>query len=100
MYFIVFFVVFFLCFFFCGFFFFHYEKTPIQVRKFFSPVKTENFIRKILIFFLFLLKAVLTSTHNLCFGAKIRKIGIPLHTPVLLYKSKVQGGKYYTEMFS
>ena len=26
------------------------------------------------------------STHNLCFGAKIRKIGIPLHTPVLLYK--------------
>ena len=23
------------------------------------------------------------STHNLCFGAKIRKIGIPLHTPVL-----------------
>ena len=28
--------------------------------------------------------AVLTSTHNLCFGAKIRKIGIPLHTPALL----------------
>ena len=25
------------------------------------------------------------STHNLCFGAKIRKIGIPLHTPDLLY---------------
>ena len=23
-------------------------------------------------------EAVLTSTHNLCFGAKIRKIGIPL----------------------
>ena len=23
--------------------------------------------------------------HNLCFEAKIRKIGIPLHTPVLLY---------------
>ena len=29
-------------------------------------------------------EAVLTSTHNLCFGAKIRKIDIPLHTPVLL----------------
>ena len=29
------------------------------------------------------------STHNLCFEAKIRKIGIPLHTPVLLYKSGV-----------
>ena len=36
-----------------------------------------------------LAEAVLTSTHNLCFGAKIRKIGIPLHTPVLLYKSGV-----------
>ena len=48
---------------------------------FFSVVKNENVIRKILIFFLFLLKtliveAVLTSTHNKCFGAKIRKIGI------------------------
>ena len=44
--------------------------------------------------------AVLTSTHNLCFGAKIRKIGIPLQTPVLLYKSGVQGGEHYTDMFS
>ena len=34
-------------------------------------------------------EAVLTSTHNLCFGAKIRKIGIPLQTPVFLYKSGV-----------
>ena len=68
-----------------------------------------------LIFFLFLLQnidcgyslepprlaeALLTSTHNLCFGAKIRKIGIPLHTPVLLYKSGVQGGIHCTDMFS
>ena len=30
----------------------------------------------------------------LIFGAKIRKIGIPLHTPVLLYKSGVQVGGY------
>ena len=45
-------------------------------------------------------EAVLTSTHNLCFGAKIRKIGIPLHTPVLLYKSGVQGGVHYTDMVS
>ena len=28
---------------------------------------------------------------NLCFGAKIRKISIPLHTPVLLYKSGHKG---------
>ena len=42
---------------------------------------------------------VLTSTHNLCFGAKIRKIGIPQHTPVLLYKCGVQGGIHYMDMF-
>ena len=29
------------------------------------------------------------KTHNVCFGAKVRKIGIPLHTTVLLYKSGV-----------
>ena len=45
-------------------------------------------------------EAVLTSTHNLCFGAKIRKIGIPLQTPVLLYKSGIQGGIHCTDMFS
>ena len=38
------------------------------------------------------------STHNLCFGAKIRKIGIPLHTQVLLYKSGVRGGIHYMDM--
>ena len=36
-------------------------------------------------------EAVLTSTHNLCFGAKIRKIVLPLHTPVLLCESVVSG---------
>ena len=45
-------------------------------------------------------EAVLTSAHNLCFGAEIRKIGIPLHTPVLLYKTRAQGGIHYTDMFS
>ena len=29
-----------------------------------------------------------------------RKICIPLHTPVLLYKSEVQMGVPYTDMFS
>ena len=37
----------------------------------------------------------LTRTHNLCFGPKIRKIGIPLQTPFLLYKSGVYGGIYF-----
>ena len=66
------------------------------------------FISKCLIFFLFLLKNRLwvhvrtasASTYNLCFGAKIRKLGIRMHTPVLLYKSGVQWGIYYTDMFS
>ena len=76
--------------------------------------KINNFQRKIFDIFLIFaqnidcgytlepprLKAVLTSTNNLCFGAKIRKIGIPLHTPVLLFKSGVQGGILYTDMFS
>ena len=40
--------------------------------------------------------------QSLCltFLSKIRKIGIPLHTPVLLYKSGVQGGIHFTDMFS
>ena len=45
-------------------------------------------------------RRVPTSAHNLCFGTKIRKIGISLHSPVLLYKSGVQGGKHFTDMFS
>ena len=40
------------------------------------------------------------STHNLGFGSKIRKIGIPLHTPDFQFKSGVQGGIHYTDMFS
>ena len=37
-------------------------------------------------------EAVLTSTHNLCIVAKIRKnTGIPQHTPVLLYKMGYMG---------
>ena len=49
----------------------HYENMPMQYTEIFKVVKNE---------------AVLTSTYNLCFGAKIRKIGIPLQTPVLLYE--------------
>ena len=33
-----------------------------------------------------------TSTHNLCFGAKIRKIGLSLYPTVLLCKSLVHRG--------
>ena len=34
------------------------------------------------------------------FWSKNKKIGISLHTPVLLYKSGVQGGIHYTDMLS
>ena len=90
------------------FWFEHYENTPMQYTEIFGVVKNLKFHQN-----LFLLKtrivgtslnrlgeAVLTSTHNLCFGATIRKIGIPVHTPVLLYKSGVQEGIHYTDMFS
>ena len=40
-----------------------------------------------------------TSTHNLCFGSKIRKINIPMYTPVLLYNNDVQGGINFTNLF-
>ena len=70
----------------------HYENTPMQYTENFLVVKNEKFHRKnfdIFLIFAQNIEAVLTSTHNLCFGAKIRKIGLPLHTPVLLYKSGV-----------
>ena len=42
---------------------------------------------------------VLTSTHNLCFRQKIRK-SLPIHTPVLLYKSGVKRDIHFTDMVS
>ena len=48
-----------------------------------------------------LTEAVLTSTHNVRFGSEIRKLGIPLQTPVFfLNKSEVCGGIHFTDMFS
>ena len=73
---------------------------PVQYTEIFKVVKNENFQWKVLDIFLIFAQnidygytvyaeAVLTSTHTLCFAAKIRKIDIPLHTPVLLYESGV-----------
>ena len=66
---------------------------PCNIQNVFFRRKNYKFHSvKILIFLIFLLKtyivgtcqnrreAVLTSTHNVCFGSKIRKLGIPLHT--------------------
>ena len=81
---------------------------PMQLTEIFLALKIENF--QLINFDIFLIFAqnidcgytyqLIVSTHNLCFEAKIRKIGIPLHTPVLLYKSGVQGGIHCTDMFS
>ena len=46
-----------------------------------------------------LAEAVLAGARGLCFGAKIGKLGIPLRTPVLLYKGGIQG-IHYTDMLS
>ena len=43
-------------------------------------------------------EGVLMSTHNVCFGSKIRQ-NLPLYTPVLLYKSGVQGGILFMDVF-
>ena len=83
---------------------------PMKYTEIFSAVKIENLQLKIFSIFLVFAQDIdcgymvepprLTSTPNLCFGAKIRKTGIPLQTPVLLYKSGFKGGIQYTDMLS
>ena len=41
-----------------------------------------------------------TSSPCEPYGSGELKIGIPLHTPVLLYKSGVSGGIHFTDIFS
>ena len=89
----------------------HYEN--MQYTEIFSAVKIENFTRTILIFFLifaqnidcgYTLEPPRRGSSNeypqSMFWSKIRKIGLPLHIPILLYKSGVQGGIHYMDMFS
>ena len=68
------------------------QKLAHAIYRDFLSCKNEKFQLKIFDIFLIFAQnieqAVPTSTHNLCFGAKIRK-SIPLHTPVLLYESGV-----------
>ena len=72
---------------------FHYENTPMQYTAIFHGCKNDNF--RLILFYYFNIfaqnidcghtleppqgKAVLTTTHNLCFRAKIRKI---MYNPV------------------
>ena len=80
----------------------------MQYTVIFKVVKNENFQKKSFDIFSYFcskhrlwvhIRTCLTSTHNIYFGAKIRKIGILVHTQVLLYKSGVQGEIYYMGMF-
>ena len=77
----------------------HYENLPMQYTEIFLALKFENLQLKILDIFLIFAKNIdcgytlepprQGGSNNLCFGAKIRKTGIPLNTPVLLYKRGV-----------
>ena len=60
---------------------------PCNIQKFLKVVKNENFQYKN--FDIFLIFAQNIDCGYTRFGAKIRKIGIPLHTPVLPYESGV-----------
>ena len=71
----------------------------VNVELFFFKLLKMNFFDIVLIFAQNIYCGY-TSIHSLCFGAKIRKIDIPLHTQVLRYKSGVQGGVHFTDMFS
>ena len=76
---------------------------PCNIQRIFSAVKIESFNEKFNIVAQIIdcgYAAVLTSTHNPCFGSKIRKLGIPLHIPVFLYKSGVYMSIHFTDMFS
>ena len=82
----------------------HYENMPIQYTEIFKVVKNEIFCRKKNDIFLYLLKTdcghTLEPPRRSMFWSKIRKIGIPLQTPFLLYKSGGEGSVYFTDMFS
>ena len=80
----------------------HYENTTMQYTEIFKVVKNEDFQQNF--FYIFLIfarnidcgymleppwRGASNDYHNLCFGAKIRKIAIPLHTPVLKFQSGV-----------
>ena len=92
---------------------YRYENSRMQYKDIFSAEKRENVSGKFFdIFNMFAQnidcgymlepphEAVLTSTHNLCFGPKIRKIGIPQHTPSLtIQKCGLRGYPLHGHVF-
>ena len=89
----------------------HYENMPMQYTEIFRVVKNENFQWKFFLFFAqnrdygYLLEPPHRGGSNkypqsMFWREKIRKIGILLQTPVFLYKSEVQGGILFIDIFS
>ena len=77
----------------------------MQYTEIFLALKTENFLLKNFDIFLSFAQNIdcgygSNEYPQSMFWSKNKKKGIPLHTPVLLYKSGVQGGIHYTDMFS
>ena len=74
-----------------GLYCFPYENMPMQDKEIFKVVKNENFPLNFFFEFFLIIAQNIDCGYTLepPFGAKIRKIAIPLQTPVLLYKSGV-----------
>ena len=68
---------------------YHYENMPMQYTEIFKVVKNENFQWKYFDIFLIFAPKHRLWVHVRTASAKIRKIGIPLYSPCLLYKSGV-----------
>ena len=76
--------------------FFHYNNTPMPYTDNFKGCKRTIQLKMIAFFLVFAqnidCEAVLMSTNNLCFRAKIRKNCIPLYTPGLFEPRREKTG--------
>ena len=71
---------------------FYYENTPMQYTAIFHGCENVYFQMTIFnIFLIFAPEAVLTCTHNQCFGAKIRKIVYPFQPQFYYIKVGCKG---------
>ena len=86
---------------------------PCNIQRFFNVVKKENFQQKKFDIFLIFAQNIdcgytlepprrggSNEYPQSMFWSKNKKNRLPLQTPVLLYKSGVQGDIYNTDMFS
>ena len=76
--------------------------SPCNIQRIFSKEKKihSKIFDIVNIFAQNIREVVQTSTHTVCFESKIRKLGIPLQTPVVPYKSGVWGNVLVMDMLS